>query len=330
MPIPTTRRALVRAGAWSAPAVMVAATAPAAAAASPPPAYLSVSGAIGALQARPNFQWTWSFTLDSITIANNGPAIDPGRLYLRIRFQGNEMKAPNLQVNELRHPASDSWDGLTLATSGAGPHAELVYYNAAQIPADTTVTFSSLSLQTPETSFPQPGTLIVAVSSTGRTVTAPLTLEVPTDRRVDFHPGTSRLGTVNGRSAIGFEGASISVVGPDPLVGADFLRLRIRFIPDQSTSSELLDLYPARAQGGAVPNGALTWTPEFGSLPDAILEWSAELTRRDGTTATIPLADGDWVGVGQSVTNLPGQFWVEVWADQRNDFWWDRWVLISP
>ena len=68
VPIPTTRRALVRAGAWSAPAVMVAATAPAAAAASPPPAYLSVSGAIGALQARPNFQWTWSFTLDSITV----------------------------------------------------------------------------------------------------------------------------------------------------------------------------------------------------------------------------------------------------------------------
>ena len=280
-------------------------TAPAAAAASPQPGTLLLYGAISGTESRPSFQWTWTFTLDPISITNQGPAIPPGQLQVRVRFQGNEVKAtapPGERAAApcLRHLGRP--DPRDQRPRSRTP--ELVYVNTAQVPAGAVLAFSSLSLQTPETSFPHQGTLIVTATASGRTASAPQTLEVPTDRRIDFHPGTSRLTTLNGRRAILFEGASISVIGPDPLVGGDFLRLRIRFVPDQSTSSELVDLYPARSQG-AIPESTLTWTPEFGSLPNTILEWFAETTRRNGTLATIPLSDGDWVGVSHDRRGPP-------------------------
>jgi hypothetical protein len=328
-PISTSRRSIVRAAAWSAPAVMVAGAVPPAAAASPQPGYLTLAGAIDAVLSRPSFNWTWSFSLQSMTIANDGPAIEPGELQLRIRFEGNVVKPPHLQVNELALPTPDPTNPMSLQTSGPGPHAELLYVNTMRIDEDANVALMSLNVQTPETSFPQPGTLIVTASVPGRVASAPLILEVPTDRRVDFDPGASGLAIVDGRRAIRFQGASISLQGPDPFVGGDFLRIRVRFIPDQSTISDPLEVYPARALE-AVPNSTLTWTPEFGSTPNSILEWFAETTRRNGTIATFQITDGDWLGVSQIAADAPGRFWVDVWADQRNEFWWDRWELVAP
>ena len=280
-----TRRTLIRAGAWTAPAVAIAAFAPPAAATSgyAVPGVLALSGYSGQ-ETAPSYgdtSWSWALQLAGSAIAaTGGPTIPVGGLTLSVSF------APTAGGN-VDLVDDTGARGLNLL-GGSASASTLSYSNDLAFGPGSPLSLSDGAWLRTRLATEHEGTFTITATAAGY-APATWTLVVPTPRptptgppSLTTDPGSSFVDLIgmNGvwMDSLYLEGASLRLTNIPASVTELEFRVRIR----HSSTATTLALF------SSVPNPVDGWSRNHDS--GTVLEWSTVRTP-SGDSIVVPFPD---------------------------------------
>jgi hypothetical protein len=289
-----SRRALVRAGLWTAPTLVVAVAAPAAAATSG--GTLSVQGGTSyAAKLAPDN--TWECTLSNLTITTSGSSIAAGTLTLQVSFIPDATTPSFTQLNfRAGAPA-----GFTSNAPGGGVLPSTIYTYQLPIPANGTVSIPfGTWFSTWQPNNLQQGTFVLAASAPNFTP-ATWTLHAPTTTTsLTIVPGTSARATrSDGKAGIQFAGFGITLTGGSSGVYNN-LALVTTWVPNPAAPSQATNIWV----NGVPPT---SWTGPF-NVAQSPVTWTALLLRPSAAPYTLNVANGLYFWTNLVATQQYGTF----------------------
>jgi len=278
----SSRRTLLRGGAWAVPAISVAATAPAYAASTV--GFLDVT--TGASSVTPNGDGSWDFPLSGASLFLESRDLQPNQLTMTVT-------ALPAQDFDVRAGGPAGWSSQV-----AGRVSSATYTYGLGAPADTVIQIEDgrwfgTALDVP----PFFASFQLTFEAPGFHGTSAQSIYVPTSQRLSFDPGTSSALRVPDPAASGadlwtmyFEGASVRVSG-GVVSDLDLLRIGVRFVPDPGvTATGFLDT-GTTPQGWSAPSGPdphQRWTLSYDDTVDASTQ-DVVLSLTDGAYFTTML-----------------------------------------
>lgn len=295
-----SRRAIVRAGAWTVPAISLAVAAPARATASDEP---RLDFALAGSGVTPGPEGTWDFFFRDAVIWVNRD-VPPGELAITVSF----VPEPGYSVDVL---AVHEGGPAGFSSQDPGTATEITYVYAPGVNAGDQVQIQDgIWFGTAWDPQHQVGRFQLTASAPGLAPVTYTSIVVPATQRLSFDPGTSYATSVPDPDGGGFDvwtmvfqGASVRVsdgVVSDPAN----LRLTITFVPDPGYTQDFF------RDTGTSPAGWLADDPS----PHQESTWLyADVVDASVNDVVLPLTDGWYFTTVQSGDDQRGSFQLTVY-----------------